>query len=103
MVMVVNVAHDFSVFILSVLLCNGIDFNRKKYTIPNTKVLMSKASGDDIRNGRQNRKLINDQACPGISIVQELFIGCRQSVKTFYHFAKVDLIISCNDIENMFR
>ena len=37
---------------------------------------MSTGSGDDIRNGRHNHQLINDQACPGISIVQEIFIGC---------------------------
>ena len=33
-------------------------------------------SGNDIRNGRHNHQLINDQACPGISIVQDLFIIC---------------------------
>ena len=34
-------------------------------------------SGNDIRNGRHNHQLIDDQAYPGISIIQELFIGCR--------------------------
>ena len=37
---------------------------------------MSMVSGDDIKNGKHDHQLINDHACPGISIVQELLIGC---------------------------